>query len=216
MAGLLAVAGQAGIAVIEDAAQAHGAEWDGRRAGSFGEAACFSFYPGKNLGAFGDAGAVVTSRPELADRIRCTGQPRPVRRRLALRPRLRGHQQPPGRPPGDLALGQASPPRQRGPSGASRWPPGIAACSAAGILRRGPEADRMSRRWRATSITCSSCASPGGTGPGRTGPAGHPDGRALPRAVSPATAAAAGSRTAPCRWPSRRPASCCRCRCSRT
>jgi len=70
MTGLLAEAGSAEIAVIEDAAQAHGAEWDGRRAGSFGEAACFSFYPGKNLGAFGDAGAVVTSRQELADRIR--------------------------------------------------------------------------------------------------------------------------------------------------
>jgi dTDP-4-amino-4,6-dideoxygalactose transaminase len=70
MDALLAVASQAGIAVIEDAAQAHGAEWDGRRAGSFGEAACFSFYPGKNLGASGDAGAVVTSRPELADRVR--------------------------------------------------------------------------------------------------------------------------------------------------
>jgi len=70
MTGLLAVARQAGITVIEDAAQAHGAEWEGRRAGSFGEAACFSFYPGKNLGAFGDAGAVVTSRPELAGRIR--------------------------------------------------------------------------------------------------------------------------------------------------
>jgi dTDP-4-amino-4,6-dideoxygalactose transaminase len=70
MTGILAVAGRAGIAVIEDAAQAHGAEWDGRRAGAFGEAACFSFYPGKNLGAFGDAGAVVTSRPELAERIR--------------------------------------------------------------------------------------------------------------------------------------------------
>jgi dTDP-4-amino-4,6-dideoxygalactose transaminase len=70
MTGILAVAGEAGIAVIEDAAQAHGAEWDGRRAGSFGQAACFSFYPGKNLGAFGDAGAVVTSRPELANRIR--------------------------------------------------------------------------------------------------------------------------------------------------
>jgi dTDP-4-amino-4,6-dideoxygalactose transaminase len=70
MAGLLAVARSAGMAVIEDAAQAHGAEWGGRRAGSFGEAACFSFYPGKNLGAFGDAGAVVTSRWELADRIR--------------------------------------------------------------------------------------------------------------------------------------------------
>jgi dTDP-4-amino-4,6-dideoxygalactose transaminase len=70
MAGILAVADRAGIAVIEDAAQAHGAEWDGRRAGAFGAAACFSFYPGKNLGAFGDAGAVVTSRPELAERIR--------------------------------------------------------------------------------------------------------------------------------------------------
>jgi dTDP-4-amino-4,6-dideoxygalactose transaminase len=70
MPGLLAAAQDAGICVIEDAAQAHGAEWDGRRAGSFGEAACFSFYPGKNLGACGDAGAVVTSRPELADRVR--------------------------------------------------------------------------------------------------------------------------------------------------
>lgn len=70
MAGLLAVAHQAGILVIEDAAQAHGAEWSGGRAGSFGDAACFSFYPGKNLGAFGDAGAVVVSRPELADRVR--------------------------------------------------------------------------------------------------------------------------------------------------
>jgi dTDP-4-amino-4,6-dideoxygalactose transaminase len=70
MVGLLAVSGRAGIAVIEDAAQAHGAEWDGRRAGSFGDAACFSFYPGKNLGASGDAGAVVTSLPKLADRIR--------------------------------------------------------------------------------------------------------------------------------------------------
>jgi dTDP-4-amino-4,6-dideoxygalactose transaminase len=70
MTSLLATARHAGIAVIEDAAQAHGAEWAGRRAGSFGEAACFSFYPAKNLGAFGDAGAVVTSRPELADQIR--------------------------------------------------------------------------------------------------------------------------------------------------
>lgn len=70
MTALLATAGQAGIVVIEDAAQAHGAEWAGRRAGSFGAAACFSFYPAKNLGAFGDAGAVVTSRPQLADQIR--------------------------------------------------------------------------------------------------------------------------------------------------
>jgi dTDP-4-amino-4,6-dideoxygalactose transaminase len=70
MDGLCAVAERAGIWLIEDAAQAHGAEWRGRRAGSFGIASCFSFYPGKNLGAFGDGGAVVTSVPELADRVR--------------------------------------------------------------------------------------------------------------------------------------------------
>jgi len=70
MVGICAAAEAAGLVVIEDAAQAHGARWDGRPAGSFGVAGCFSFYPGKNLGAFGDAGAVVTSDPALADRIR--------------------------------------------------------------------------------------------------------------------------------------------------
>jgi len=64
------VAAAAGIAVIEDAAQAHGATWNGRKAGSLSAIACFSFYPGKNLGAFGDAGAVVTSDTALADKIR--------------------------------------------------------------------------------------------------------------------------------------------------
>jgi dTDP-4-amino-4,6-dideoxygalactose transaminase len=74
-----AVAGPAGIAVIEDAAQAHGATWRGARAGSLGHVGCFSFYPGKNLGAFGDAGGVVTDDAELAQRIRCLanhGRPR--------------------------------------------------------------------------------------------------------------------------------------------
>jgi dTDP-4-amino-4,6-dideoxygalactose transaminase len=70
MDGLAAVAQTAGIHLIEDAAQAHGGEWRDRRAGSFGVAGCFSFYPGKNLGAFGDGGAVVTADPELADRVR--------------------------------------------------------------------------------------------------------------------------------------------------
>jgi dTDP-4-amino-4,6-dideoxygalactose transaminase len=70
MDALCRVADKAGLAVIEDAAQAHGATWLGRRAGSIGLAGCFSFYPGKNLGAFGDAGAVVTSDPGLAGRIR--------------------------------------------------------------------------------------------------------------------------------------------------
>lgn len=63
-------ADRAGILLIEDAAQAHGASWRGRRAGSIGHAGCFSFYPAKNLGAFGDAGAVVTADIELAGRIR--------------------------------------------------------------------------------------------------------------------------------------------------
>jgi dTDP-4-amino-4,6-dideoxygalactose transaminase len=65
------VAASAGLVVIEDAAQAHGATWNGRRAGSFGRAGCFSFYPAKNLGAFGDAGAVVTDDPDLANLLRC-------------------------------------------------------------------------------------------------------------------------------------------------
>ncbi|BBJ00620.1 aminotransferase [Ferrigenium kumadai] len=59
-----------GIPVIEDCAQAHGAVRDGRKAGSFGDIACFSFYPTKNLGALGDGGAIVTSRDDLAGKVR--------------------------------------------------------------------------------------------------------------------------------------------------
>jgi dTDP-4-amino-4,6-dideoxygalactose transaminase len=59
-----------GLPVIEDASQAHGAEYKGRRVGTLGQASCFSFYPGKNLGACGEAGAVVTTDKDLADRMR--------------------------------------------------------------------------------------------------------------------------------------------------
>jgi len=65
-----AVAARYGLKVIEDAAQAHGARYRGRRVGGLGDAAGFSFYPGKNLGALGDGGAVVTKDAELAERVR--------------------------------------------------------------------------------------------------------------------------------------------------
>ncbi|MFL5782460.1 MAG: DegT/DnrJ/EryC1/StrS family aminotransferase [Thermoleophilaceae bacterium] len=64
------VAERHGLALFEDAAQAHGATFGGRRAGGFGTAAAFSFYPSKNLGALGDGGAICTSDPELAARAR--------------------------------------------------------------------------------------------------------------------------------------------------
>ncbi|MCP5520989.1 MAG: DegT/DnrJ/EryC1/StrS family aminotransferase [Verrucomicrobiales bacterium] len=76
---ILKVAGDHGIPVVEDACQAHGAEYRGSRAGSLGAAGCFSFYPGKNLGAFGEGGAVVTADEGLSRKIRAMrnhGQPR--------------------------------------------------------------------------------------------------------------------------------------------
>ncbi|MHB8869631.1 MAG: DegT/DnrJ/EryC1/StrS family aminotransferase [Thermoleophilia bacterium] len=66
---LVALAGGLGLAVVEDAAQAIGAEAGGRRAGSFGDVGCFSFFPSKNLGAFGDGGAVTARDPALAERL---------------------------------------------------------------------------------------------------------------------------------------------------
>jgi dTDP-4-amino-4,6-dideoxygalactose transaminase len=69
MSPLMRLADAHGLAVIEDAAQAIGAEADGRRVGSIGRVGCFSFYPTKNLGAYGDGGLVTTNDPELADRL---------------------------------------------------------------------------------------------------------------------------------------------------
>ncbi len=70
---VMAFAKKHGLYVIEDAAQAHGATYRGKKAGTFGDVGCFSFYPGKNLGALGDSGAVITDNKELADRIRSLG-----------------------------------------------------------------------------------------------------------------------------------------------
>lgn len=70
MASVMSVAASHGVPVVEDCAQAHGAVCGGRRCGSWGDAAAFSFYPTKNLGALGDAGAVVTDSPQVAGTVR--------------------------------------------------------------------------------------------------------------------------------------------------
>lgn len=67
---IMEIARKHGLKVIEDAAQSHGAEYKGRRAGSIGDIGCFSFYPGKNLGACGEGGAVVTNNSEYAESVR--------------------------------------------------------------------------------------------------------------------------------------------------
>jgi dTDP-4-amino-4,6-dideoxygalactose transaminase len=70
MDAIMSIAAKYGLKVLEDAAQAHGARYRGRRVGTLGHAAGFSFYPGKNLGALGDGGALTTNDAELADRVR--------------------------------------------------------------------------------------------------------------------------------------------------
>lgn len=67
---IMQIARQHGLKVIEDCAQAHGAMYHGQKVGTFGDVACFSFYPGKNLGAYGDGGAVLTNSIEIADKVR--------------------------------------------------------------------------------------------------------------------------------------------------
>ncbi|MBV9374460.1 MAG: DegT/DnrJ/EryC1/StrS family aminotransferase [Alphaproteobacteria bacterium] len=70
MEAVCAIAAKHSVAVIEDAAQAHGAVYSAKRAGSLGDIGCFSFYPAKNLGAYGDGGLMTTARHDLAERIR--------------------------------------------------------------------------------------------------------------------------------------------------
>ena len=78
MTRIMGIAQAYGLFVLEDCAQAHGAEHEGQKVGTFGDCASFSFYPGKNLGAYGDAGAMVTNRADLAEKARMIanhGQP---------------------------------------------------------------------------------------------------------------------------------------------
>jgi len=70
---IMIFAKQHNLYVIEDCAQAHGALYKGRKVGTFGDVGCFSFYPGKNLGALGDGGAIVTNNKEIADKVRSLG-----------------------------------------------------------------------------------------------------------------------------------------------
>lgn len=70
---IMELAKQYGLSVIEDCAQAHGARYKGKRIGTFGDVSGFSFYPGKNLGALGDAGAIVTDSTEIAGKVRALG-----------------------------------------------------------------------------------------------------------------------------------------------
>ncbi len=97
---ILEIARRHGLHVIEDACQAHGAEYKGRKAGSMGDAGCFSFYPGKNLGAYGEAGAVMTNNADLAEKMRMLRDHGQTREVLPRDDRLeRPHGRLPGRDP---------------------------------------------------------------------------------------------------------------------
>ena len=124
---LLEIGRRHGIPVIEDAAQAHGARYQGQGAGTLGLCGCFSFYPGKNLGAYGEAGAVVTDDDRIADRLRSAARPRPE---PPLPPRRARLQLPDGRLPGSRPGRQAQVPRGAGPRPAAGWPSATAKGSA--------------------------------------------------------------------------------------
>ncbi|MBQ7638069.1 MAG: DegT/DnrJ/EryC1/StrS family aminotransferase [Clostridia bacterium] len=70
MDGIVRLCKERGLLLIEDCAHAHGAQWRGKKVGTFGDAGCFSFYPTKNLGCFGDGGAVITNNAEFAEKVR--------------------------------------------------------------------------------------------------------------------------------------------------
>ena len=105
MGAIMAIARKHGLWVIEDCAQAHLARYRGQQVGTFGDAATYSFYPGKNLGAMGDAGAIVTKRADLAERMAMLARHGGLEQASAPD---RGHQQPPGWSAGGDPVGKAS------------------------------------------------------------------------------------------------------------
>ena len=182
---ILALAEEAGLRVIEDTAQAHGAYYKGRRAGSIGDIGCFSFYPTKNLGGWGDGGAIVDQRrgARRADRAAAL-----ARRVPALPPPDRRHDRPPGRAAGRAPAREAASPRrpQRRPPPhrrrAARRPRGherrAAVAGARGrrprlppvhrahqAARRAARPPRAARRLDARSTTPSRSTAPRPTGP---------------------------------------------------
>ena len=207
------VGGHDRIVVVEDAAQAQGARQDGRAAGTFGVAAGTSFYPGKNLGAYGDAGAVLTdddavgeTRPAPA-RPRQPGQVRARDRGLELTPRHAA-----GRRPARQARAARRVERRPPRRGRARYDELL------GRLRR----DRVpvdARRATSTSGTSTSCASPSATRSRRScGKAGHRCRHPLPAADPPPARRSRSSRRVrgPSRSPNARRSRSCRCRCTRT
>ena len=207
---ILEIAQRRGLTVIEDAAQAHGAEYKGRRAGSMGDFGCFSFYPGKNLGACGEGGLVTTRDAERARTVRMLRDWGQERKYAAPAP---GLQFPHGRDPGRDPAGQAAAPRgvDGGPPG--RTPRGT---QTAGGNRR----SRFRRKCgtRGTSITSTPSAHPTAKATQQAlHAAEHSDGHPL----SDSRAPSAGVRLiwaigrAIFRKRKRPRARCCRCRCIR-
>ena len=145
---LLEIGRRHGIPVIEDAAQAHGATYRGQPVGSIGQSGCFSFYPGKNLGAFGEGGAVVTNDDRSAARMRALRDHAQTERYAPQRDRL---QLPHGRPPGGRPADQAQPSAGLGRP-ATRPRRALSGPTAAGLPLR-PSGRRPGPH--ATSGTCS-------------------------------------------------------------
>ena len=154
MPAIMAIAARRSLWVIEDCAQAHLARCEGKMAGSFGDIASYSFYPGKNLGAMGDAGALTTDDAALARKVTLLARHGGLRKGEH---EIEGTNQPPRRPPGGRPFGQAQAPR-----GVDPPPPADCAplCRCARQLARPAIAGHRGRaRARLSSLRGPACGS---------------------------------------------------------